>query len=69
MFHIGLKPCLDDLNNLGFCLKWFEAFLQKIWNNSEKQKKKNEKEIEKEEKARGKPFGLFLDPAHSPPGL
>jgi hypothetical protein len=31
--------------------------------------KEKGKKIEKEEKARGKPFGLFPEPAQGPPGI
>jgi hypothetical protein len=30
MLLIGLEGFLEDLRNLGICLKWFEAILQKI---------------------------------------
>jgi hypothetical protein len=33
------------------------------------EKRKRKKEIEKEEKARGKPSGLFPEPAQGPPGI
>jgi hypothetical protein len=42
----------------------------KLYERNRNQKIEKEKENrKKEEKARGKPFGLFPDPAHSPPGL